>query len=204
MGRVGLIALAALILAACGGGGGEVARPRPGADALAERVVWDFEHAVLDGKDAFLALFDFAAVGEMEILLHRYDALGRLPGITEAQIAEYLAEDGTPYPPERERRNVGGFYDRLIRPAIGGGNCAAVTPTWGYNRQLGTPFEPLPAGHDSHEPLRVKVNAYLEDGRGGVIGVRCPGGTRGLALVYTRRDNERGYDLITIYDDGPG
>ena len=62
---------------------------------------------------------------------------------------------------------------------------------------------PLPAGHESHEPLRLKVNAYLENGQGGVIAIRCPGGTRGLALVYTKRDNERGYDLITIYDDGP-
>ena len=26
-------------------------------------------------------------------------------------------------------------------------------------------------------------------------------GTGGLALVYTRRDTPRGYDLVTIYDD---
>jgi hypothetical protein len=207
MGRRGLIALAALVAAGCGGGGAGGAtaaeRPRPGLDALPDRVVWDFEHAVRDSQEAFLGLFDFTAVGEMEILLHRYDALGRLPGITEARVAEYLAEDGTPDPPERERTNVGGFYGWLIRPAIGGGGCAAVTPTWEYNQQLAGPYDPLPEGHEAYEPLRLKVNGYLEDGRGGVIGIRCPGGARGLALVYTRRDSERGYDLITIYDDGP-
>lgn len=198
-------ALLAIALAGCGGAGGAAAveRPRPPVDALPDRVVWDFEHAVLDSKDAFLGLFDFTAVGEMEILLHRYDALGRLPDIDEETVAQYLAEDGTPYPPERERKNVGGFYGWLIRPAIGKGNCAAVTPTWEYNQRLGTPYEPLPEGHSAYEPLRVKVNTYLENGQGGVIGIRCPGGDRGLALVYTKRDNERGYDLITIYDDGP-
>ena len=29
----------------------------------------------------------------------------------------------------------------------------------------------------------------------------CKGGKGGLAVVYTKRDNARGYDLITIYDD---
>lgn len=197
-----LLALAALAVG-CGGGAPAPERPRPAVDALPDRVVWDFEHAVLDSKDAFLGLFDFTAVGEMEILLHRYDALGRLPDIDEETTAEYLAEDGTPYTPERERKNVGGFYDWLIRPAIAKGNCAAVTPTWEYNQKLAGPYEPFPEGHESHEPLRVKVNAYLENGQGGVIGIRCPGSDRGLALVYTKRDSERGYDLITIYDDGP-
>ncbi|MCB9564720.1 MAG: hypothetical protein H6708_30410 [Kofleriaceae bacterium] len=92
----------------------------------------------------------------------------------------------------------------MIRPAIAGGGCAAVTPHWHYNQLLGVPFEPLPPGNDTHEALRATVNAYLEDGAGGVVGIRCPGGTRGLALVYTRRANARGYDLITIYDDGTG
>lgn len=200
----GATALAAAALAlgagACGPKG-EAARPRP--STLPEQVVYDFERAVMTSQDAFLALFDFTAVGEMEILLHRYDVLGRLPDLDDETRAEYLAEDGTPYPPERERRNVGSFYDWLIRPAVARGDCRAVTPTWAYNQLLGVPYEPLPPGNESHEPLRQKVNGYLEGGAGGVIGIRCPGGERGLALVYTRRDNARGYDLITIYDDGP-
>ncbi len=175
--------------------------PRP-ADELPAQVVWDFERAVKTSQDEMLSLFDFAAVGEVEILMHRYDALGRLPGISAAKRDEYLAEDGTPYPPERERKNIGNYYGFLIRPAIGRGGCAPVEPTWQYNRLLDQ-YPPLPEGNESHDALRDKVNAYFADGRGGVIGVRCAGGNRGLALVYTRRDNERGYDLITIYDDGP-
>jgi hypothetical protein len=177
--------------------------PRPGVDQLPERIVWDFEHAVLESKDAMLSLFDVAAVGEIEILLHRYDALGRKPGIEEDEIEEYLAEDGTPYPPERERRNIGNFYKGMIRPAIANGRCKAVAPTWHYNELLGVPFDPLPPGHETHEALREKVNPYVENGQGGVIAIRCPGGSRGLALMYTRTDSERGYDIITIYDDGP-
>ncbi len=197
-----LAATAVALTASCGAGAGtSAARPRP--DTLPEQVVYDFERAVLDSQDAFLALFDFVAVGEMEILMHRYDALGRLPDLDDDTRAEYLAEDGTPYPPERERKNVGSFYGWLIRPAMAQGNCRAVTPTWAYNRLLGEPYAPLPDGHESHEALRLKVNGYLADGAGGVVGIRCPGGPRGLALVYTRRDNPRGYDLVTIYDDGP-
>ncbi len=174
--------------------------PRP-AD-LREQIVWDFEHAVKSGQDDMLALFDFTAVGEVEILMHRYDALGRYKAITDDQRAEYLAEDATPYPPERERRNIGNYYGFLIRPAIGRGGCKADVPTWGYNRLLDQ-YPELPEGHEQYEPLRAKVNTYFENGSGGVVGIRCAGGNRGLALVYTKRDNERGYDLITIYDDGP-
>jgi len=204
MGRSGVavpVIGALALVAACGAGA--PAAQRPGVDRLPERVVWDFERAVLDSKESFVGLFDFAAVGEMEILLHRYDLLGRLPHMSATMRAEYAAEDGTPYPAERERRNVGNYYGWLIRPAIAKGGCRAIEPHWRYNRLLGVPFEPLPPGHERHEPLRVKAKAYLDGGRGGVIAIRCPGGTRGLALVWTRRDTERGYDLITIYDDGP-
>lgn len=192
----------AILLVAAGCGSKPIAQgPRPAAD-LEAQVVWDFEHAVKSSQDDMLSLFDFTAVGEVEILMHRYDALGRLPGIDDDTVAEYLAEDGTPYPPERERRNIGNYYGFLIRPAIGRGGCAAVEPTWKYNRLLDQ-YPPLPEGNESHEALREKVNTYFENGAGGVVGVRCAGGNRGLALVYTKRDNERGYDLITIYDDGP-
>jgi hypothetical protein len=37
---------------------------------------------------------------------------------------------------------------------------------------------------------------------GGVVRIGgCKGGKGGLALVYTKKANARGYDLITIYDD---
>jgi hypothetical protein len=202
MGQRGVALLPFLALLGCGPKpAAEV--PRPGVDELPARVVWDFEHGVRESKDAMLSLFDFAAVGEVEILLHRYDALGRKPGIEDEEIEKYLAEDGTPYPEKRERRNIGNFYEWMIRPAIGNGHCQALVPHWHYNQLLGVPFDPLPPGNETHEALRVKVNAYLENGQGGVIAIRCPGGTRGLALMYTRRDNDRGYDIITIYDDGP-
>lgn len=199
---------AALVLAAsvsaCGGGGAagggaaKVRAPRPAT--LPEQVVYDFETAVLTSRDAFTELFDFTEVGVFEILLRRYDLLGRLPDLTEAERADLAKDDGTPYPPERERRNVGNFYKRLAQRTVGTGDCRAETPHWNYNRQLGVPFEPLPPGHEAYEPLRVRINAQLEGG--GVVGIRCRGGRGGLALVYSPRDNARGYDIITIYDDG--
>lgn len=36
-----------------------------------------------------------------------------------------------------------------------------------------------------------------------MIGIRCRGGAKGLALVYSPRRDARGYAIITIYDDGP-
>lgn len=178
------------------------ARPAraPVPATLAERVVFDFETAVLTDRAAFEALFDFAEVGAFEILLRRYDLLGRLPDLTDAEKAVLAAEDGTPYPPERERRNVGNFYKFLAQRTVGTGRCAAAPPRWRYNQLLGVPFEPLPPGHEAYEPLRVRINAQLEGG--GVIGIRCAGGKGGLALVYSPRRSSRGYDIITIYDDG--
>jgi hypothetical protein len=40
---------------------------------------------------------------------------------------------------------------------------------------------------------------YVESG--GLVAFSCKGGRGGIALVWTARQNERGYDLITIYDD---
>src|SRR5687768_586346 len=50
----------------------------PPITGVGAKVVADFEAAVLKGKDAYVELFDFAAVGEIEVLLHRYDLNGRL------------------------------------------------------------------------------------------------------------------------------
>lgn len=173
---------------------------RPAPRNLAEKVVADFEDAVKASKDAYVGLFDFVAVGEYEILLHRYDLNGRLPNLEEDQRAQFAAEDGTPYPPERERRNVGNFYPLLAQRTVGTGGCVADAPRTRYGRLLGQEFEPLPAGTPpGYELLRTHANAWLA--QGGVVGMRCSGGQGGLALVYTAKDNARGYDLITIYDD---
>lgn len=192
------------LLAACSGAGKPARAPRPAT--LPEQVVYDFETAVLTSRAEFETLFDFAEVGAFEILLRRYDLLGRLPDLTDEERASLAKDDGTPYPPERERRNVGNFYKRLAQRTVGTGGCRAEAPRWNYNVQLGVPFEPLPAdtaNHDAYELLRVRINAQLEGG--GVIGIRCAGGKGGLALVYSPRppaDRPRGYDIITIYDDG--
>ncbi|MDB4963838.1 MAG: hypothetical protein JWP01_3837 [Myxococcales bacterium] len=179
--------------------------PKPAAQpamakTMAERVVADFEAAVKTSKESYVALFDFAAVGEFEILLHRYDLNGRLANITEDEKAQFSAEDGTPYPAERERRNVGNFYKILGQRTVGTGGCVAGEPRTQYGTLLGQTYEELPDGTPpAYETLRTHVNGWLA--RGGVIGMRCQGGKGGLALVFTASDHARGYDLITIYDD---
>jgi len=192
-----------LATAACGGPQTPPTNDVAASSAeLAPRVVAEFERTTLAGKDAWVEQFDFVAVGQFEILLHRYDLLGRLPNLTDEEKAQYAAEDGTPYPPERERRNVGNFYPILAQRTVGTGGCTAAPPRFHYNQLMGAPFEPLPPGNETHEALRQTVNAYLADGAGGVIGIRCTGGAGGLALVWTRRATPRGYAIITIYDDG--
>ncbi len=70
----------------------------------------------------------------------------------------------------------------------------------GPRKLLGTALDPLPEGTPAaYEILRTHANQWLAGG--GVVGLRCAGGKGGLALVYTARDNPRGYDLVTIYDD---
>ncbi len=197
MGARGVIVAA---LAACGAPQ-QHAAPAP-AD-LPARVAADFETAVATSKDAYVALFDFSAVGEYEILLHRYDLLGRFPDLDDARREQFEHEDGTPYPPTRERRNVGNFYPILAQRTVGGGGCVASAPASRYGKLLGTKFDPLPAGvPPGYEKLRSDANAWLE--HGGVVGIRCRGGQGGLAVVYTAKPNPRGYDLITIYDDVAG
>jgi hypothetical protein len=187
-------AVLALVIVGCG-----PHATSAGPGPLAERVVHDFERATLAGQESFVALFDFDQVGAVEILMHRYDLLGRLPKITDAQRAEYAAEDATPYPAARERRNVGRYFNWLVRPRVGTGGCVGGPPRWHYNTLLAT-YAPLPPGNEIYEPLRQRVNAQLVGG--GVIGIRCAGGVGGLALVYSPRPTARGYALITIYDDG--
>ncbi|HEY5948808.1 MAG TPA: hypothetical protein VIV40_25130 [Kofleriaceae bacterium] len=167
---------------------------------MPERVVADFEQAVKTSKPAYVGLFDFVAVGEFEILLHRYDLNGRLKNLPDDIKEQFTKEDGTPYPPERERRNVGNFYAFLAQRTVGSGGCTASEPRTHYGKLLGVTFDPLPDGTPpGYEKLRTTVNGYLA--KGGVVGIKCSGGTGGLALVWTERPNERGYELITIYDD---
>lgn len=190
---------ALLAAASCAKQPAEVKAPIPTPETVRFKVVADFEAAVKAGRPAFTALFDFAAVGEMEILLHRYDLNGRLANLDAATKAAFAAEDGTPYPAERERRNVGNFYKILGQRTVGSGGCTAAEPRTKYGKLLGT-YDALPAGTPpAYETLRTHATAWLA--AGGVIGIRCTGGRGGLALVYTAKDNARGYDLITIYDD---
>ena len=177
-----------------------VAASKPRPTAMPERVVFDFEQAVKTSKDAYVELFDFVAVGEFEILLHRYDLNGRLKNLPPDIKLQFATEDGTPYPPERERRNVGNFYPMLAQRTVGTGACALVAPRTRYGKLLGEQFEPLPDGTPTgYEKLRNTVNGYIA--KGGVVGIKCSGGEGGLALVWSERPNQRGYDLITIYDD---
>jgi hypothetical protein len=217
MGKRGLILA---LLAACGGGAGGASgttttgggATKPASGSIRDRVVADFEAAVKTSKDAYVALFDFVAVGEYEILLHRYDLLGRLTHLTDKQKKGFFNEDGTPYPEARERRNVGNFYPILAQRTVGTGGCKATEPRTKYAKLLGT-FEPLPEtttvqleGEKLEGPtppgykiLWDKATAYLA--KGGVVAFTCSGGKGGLAVVYTEKPNARGYDLITIYDD---
>jgi hypothetical protein len=173
--------------------------PAPPAPVTPAKVVADFEAAIKSGPDAYAALFDFAAVGEMEILLHRYDLNGRLSHLTDKEKADFAAEDGTPYPAERERRNVANFYKILGQRTVGTGGCTPGEPRTKYGKLLAT-YPPLPEGTPpKYETLRTHANEWVA--RGGVVGMTCSGGKGGLALVYTAKANARGYDLITIYDD---
>ena len=200
MGQRSLIGIALLTLAGCPAKTEPVEPTKPVATDMKSRVVADFEAATKANKDAYVALFDFAAVGEMEILLHRYDLNGRLPNLPEDIKAQFAAEDGTPYPADRERRNVGNFYEPLAQRTVGTGGCTAAAPRTRYGQLLGAPYEALPAGTPAgYETLRTHANEWLA--KGAVVGMTCSGGKGGLALVYTAKDNARGYDLITIYDD---
>src|SRR5262249_42791798 len=122
MGSRGRLIVAVVALAATGCPHPPVDKPTPAA--MRERVAAEFETAVLTSKDAYVDLFDFSAVGEYETLLHRYDLDGRFPNLSDAQKAQYAGEDGTPYPPTRERRNVGNFYRILAQRTVGTGRCA--------------------------------------------------------------------------------
>lgn len=168
--------------------------------SIRERVIFDFERAVKESKDAYVALFDFSSVGQIEVLLHRYDMAGRLPNLPEDLKALYLKEDGTPYSAERERRNVGNFYPFLAQRTVGTGGCYEREPRTKYAKLLGQPYEALPPGTPAkYEILRKNANEWLA--KGAVVSFECTGGEFGLAVVYTERNNPRGYDLITIYDD---
>ncbi|MEO8840873.1 MAG: hypothetical protein ABI591_13050 [Kofleriaceae bacterium] len=193
---MGARSLTLVALAACT----PPAPARPTPSELPARVAADFERAVLANKDAYVDLFDFTAVGEYEILLHRYDLDGRMKNLYDDQKAQFSTEDGTPYPVTRERRNVGNFYPILAQRTVGTGHCVGTTPRSRYGRLLGQHFDELPAcTPPGYTTLRDDANFWLD--HGGVVGVKCDGGSGGVALVYTEAPNERGYNLITIYDD---
>jgi len=193
---MGARGLSLVALAACT----PAAPARPTPSDLPARVAADFERAVLANKDAYVSLFDFTAVGEYEILLHRYDLNGRMKNLYDDQKAQFTKEDGTPYPVTRERRNVGNFYPILAQRTVGSGHCVGTAPRTHYGQLLGQHFDELPAcTPPGYTTLRNDANFWLE--HGGVVGIKCEGGNGGVAVVYTEAPNERGYNLITIYDD---
>lgn len=106
----------------------------------------DFERTALESRAAYQALFDFEAVGVFEKLLRRYDALGRIPLSEEARAA-LLRDSPEPYPPERERRNLGHFYAPLAQRTVGTGGCRGGEPVAEYARHLAGPF-PAAAGRE--------------------------------------------------------
>lgn len=189
--------IAVVLLGACG----HPAPATPPAPAnLREKVAHDFEAAVVTSKDAYVELFDFAAVGEMEILLRRLDLNGRDVNLSDQQKELFAKDDGTPFPEPRERRNVGNFYPLLAQRTVGTGGCRGAEPRGPYGKLLGESYPPMPEGTPpKYEILRTHANEWLA--KGGVVGIVCTGGQGGLAVVYTARDNARGYSLITIYDD---
>ncbi len=171
----------------------------PATSTPEEHVVAEFEAAVKRNHEAYVGLFDFHAVGELEILLHRYDLLGRLKNLPDDVRAQFAAEDGTPYPADRERTSVGRFYDILAQRTVGSGGCRPRPPRTRYAKKLGQ-YEPLPAGTpETYEALRIKANGYVAGG--GVVAFSCSGGKGGIVVVWTKRANPRGFDLVTIYDD---
>src|SRR5690348_11104844 len=105
---MGTRSVALVVLVAACGPKAEPAPPKP--STIEQKVASDFEQAVKTSKDAYVSLFDFVAVGQYEILIHRYDLNGRFPNLPDDVRERFEKEDGTPYPPERERRNVGNFY----------------------------------------------------------------------------------------------
>jgi hypothetical protein len=197
-----LIVLIVLIgLGACGpstsGGSTPVSR-----DELHRQIVADFEKGVLGGEEAYARLFDFSAVGKFEKLLHRYDLRGRSE-LTPEQKEQFAKEDATPFSVERERRNLGhNFFPMLAVRTVGTGGCKETTVIDPYAQALGRPFEPLTPEDASYDSLRLGVNTLIE--HGGIIGIACSGGKGQLAVVYTRTESSRGYDLITLYDDVGG
>jgi len=168
--------------------------------SLPDRIAADFEQAVKANKDAYVSLFDFVAVGEYEILLRRYKLNGRRTTLTDAEKDMLRKDDGTPFPEARERRNVGNFYPILAQRTVGTGGCTAQAPRTKFGKLLGQPFEAMPADTPpAYEKLRTDANNWLA--KGGVVGLKCTGGTGGLAIVYTASSDGHGYKLITIYDD---
>lgn len=189
------IGVALVALAGCGA---RAAAPRDPA-AMAANVVADFERATLTSRETYLALFDFDKVGVYEILLRRIVLVRFGDALDPDERVRYQADDGTPYPAARERKNVGTiFFDRLARRTVGSGHCAVV-PTSPWNQALLAPVPPLPADSAAWEPLRAQVNPWLA--RGGVVDLRCTGGRGTLTLAWTAADAPRGYALITMYDD---
>ena len=152
-------------------------------------------------KDAYVALFDFVAVGEYEILLHRYDLNGRLANLPDdMQGAVRRPRTARPIRPSASAATSATSIDpraahrrqrRLHRERAAHALRQAARPA----RSSRCPRARPPATR-SCAPPRTATSR-----RAASSGIKCSGGKGGLAIVYTESANPRGYELITIYDD---
>ncbi len=172
------------------------------SDATA--MVATYERAVLAGRDAYVALFDFEWVGAYERLLQRYD-LYRGDWLGESEDAR---RDAPPEPlsAERERTNVTRLFDAMGAPIVGTGHCRATAARGEYVRRLAT-FEPLPADDRARwQPLRSRILGVLACG--GLVVMRCDGGRDRIGIVFARLPCRNGATppaapvrVITVYVD---
>jgi len=146
----------------------------------------------------YVALFDFTAVGEMEILLHRYDLLGRLEHCRGHQRPSSLPEAPC-LPGERVKHNVGQLLTKFLGQRTSA-PVAAPPARLAPSMARSCDVSPAPEGAlVDYEPAAPEGLGYVA--KGGVIAIALHRWQGRHRAGLHERPNARGYDLITIYDD---